>query len=475
MNRARALFEEEMRKEMVPLSDSAPAKPPFHHTRAQLQVIYTAAHGGFLAEGIALGGGAAVCDALIREWSEDERIALTVIGPGSGSGYESFKRLRYVRLPVLPEGARGKDLVHLSERAYACFCRRFEGAITEFLRQEARQKDPTKICVLSNDVAEGGSFWSIAQMGYRIFTIFHVDVVDFFSRMYLGDVFGPRRLVQLHRGLHHAGLARFLPDIFRLVFEKQQECVEASSRIILPSQEVAETLRGCYGDDVQQKLAVIPWGSWDEGVSQEAIEEETLGLQRRYGVHPDETVLLTLSRLSPEKGIDLLLEALRMWELEEPPQDLRLFICGDAAFMQGKKYQQKLLRQARRLKRVRVDFPGHVTGTRKGAFFALAHIYVFPSRHESYGLTLVEALRAGLPVLSSNHYGVREILRPECGEIVNLRGPGAASRLLGVLKRMVRDRELLRRMGPHARRAAETTNFSEAAKALASLMAQKIR
>ena len=250
-------------------------------------------------------------------------------------------------------------------------------------------------------------------MGYRISTIFHVDVVDFFSRMYLGEVFGPRRLVQLHRGLHHTGLARFLPDIFRLVFEKQRECIETSFRIILPSQEVAETLRGCYGDDVQQKLAVIPWGSWDEGVSREVIEEETLGLRRHYGVRPDETVLLTLSRLSPEKGIDLLLEALRMWEREEPPKDLRLFICGDAAFMQGKKYRQKLLRQARRLKRVRVDFPGHVTGARKGAFFALAHLYVFPSRHESYGLTLVEALRAGLPVLSSNH--LRRARDPEAG------------------------------------------------------------
>ena len=37
-------------------------------------------------------------------------------------------------------------------------------------------------------------------------------------------------------------------------------------------------------------------------------------------------------------------------------------------------------------------FPGYVTGERKRAFFALADLYVFPSRHESYGLTLLEAL-----------------------------------------------------------------------------------
>ena len=54
---------------------------------------------------------------------------------------------------------------------------------------------------------------------------------------------------------------------------------------------------------------------------------------------------------------------------------------------------------AARLKRTRVVFPGYVTGERKRAFFALADLYVFPSRHESYGLTLLEALAAGLPAV----------------------------------------------------------------------------
>ena len=38
-----------------------------------------------------------------------------------------------------------------------------------------------------------------------------------------------------------------------------------------------------------------------------------------------------------------------------------------------------------------------------------------PSVHESYGLNVVEALRAGLPVLASDHYGVRDILKDEYG------------------------------------------------------------
>jgi len=63
---------------------------------------------------------------------------------------------------------------------------------------------------------------------------------------------------------------------------------------------------------------------------------------------------------------------------------------------------------ARRLPRLRL-------GSRKHAFFGLADVYLFPSSHESYGLTLMEALSAGLPAISRDHAGARQILKPEFG------------------------------------------------------------
>ena len=57
----------------------------------------------------------------------------------------------------------------------------------------------------------------------------------------------------------------------------------------------------------------------------------------------------------------------------------------------------RLKELAGRLKKFRVAFPGYVSGARKQAFLDLADLYIFPSRHESYGLTLMEALASGLP------------------------------------------------------------------------------
>ena len=71
-------------------------------------------------------------------------------------------------------------------------------------------------------------------------------------------------------------------------------------------------------------------------------------------------------------------------------------------------------------------FPGYVTGERKRAFLALADLYVFPSRHESYGLTLMEALAAGLPAVCLDTTGARSVMREEFGALVPASGLRAA-------------------------------------------------
>ena len=94
--------------------------------------------------------------------------------------------------------------------------------------------------------------------------------------------------------------------------------------------------------------------------------------------------------------------------------------------MQGQRFFEKLRELAARLKRTRVVFPGYVTGERKRAFLALADLYVFPSRHESYGLTLMEALAAGLPAVCLDTTGARSVMREEFGALVPASGLRAA-------------------------------------------------
>ena len=172
---------------------------------------------------------------------------------------------------------------------------------------------------------------------------------------------------------------------------------------------------------------------------------------------------MTLSRISPEKGQDSLLEALLEWERrpDYPERPLWVFLCGDAAFMQGQRFLERLKQLASRLRRTRVVFPGYVMGERKRGFFALADLFVFPSRHESYGLTLLEALAAGLPAVCLDHHGARSVMRPEFGALVQ------PSELRGAIASMLEDEAGRKRMGDAAKKFAEGERFSDRAALLA--------
>jgi len=127
--------------------------------------------------------------------------------------------------------------------------------------------------------------------------------------------------------------------------------------------------------------------------------------------------------------------------------------------MHGKSYMRQLLRLARKLQLVEVHFPGHVSGARKYAFFRLADLYIFPSRHESYGLTMMEAMAAGLPVLTTNHRSAQDLVRPEFGLVVE---PNAKSIYQGLVV-LLGERGKLKTMGEEAQKFALAQPFSRAA------------
>lgn len=401
-----------------------------------LTVLYTAAHGGFASQAVPLGGGAAVCDHLVEEWTRSRPFALQLITPAAlGSSAPS-----------------GRDLVRFGERDYARFSRAFERAATE----EILRHDPSTTVVLSNDVSEGPGFAALAGRGYRIYTIYHVDVVAYVAAIYLRGWLKPETTVRWYPRLR-----ALLPAMARLVWAKQEASVHHSRGLIMPSEGMRETMLRCYPWCPPEKIHVLPWGAWSRHFSADAAL-----LRREFGVPGDAQVLLTLSRISPEKGQDLLLDALFEWEQrgDFPSRPLWLFICGDAAFMQGQRFFDRLRRSTARLRKTRVVFPGYVTGERKAAFFAMADLFIFPSRFESYGLTLLEALAAGLPAVCLDRVGARSVMRDDFGAIVK------PADLRPAIAKLLADEPARKAMGGAARQFAQRERFSDRAAELARIL-----
>jgi glycosyltransferase involved in cell wall biosynthesis len=416
------------------------------------KVLYTAAHGSFPPD-VPLGGAAAVCSQLTAEWNKTNPFPFKVLDPSI----------------LQSQAPRGKDLVEYSELRYARFCFLFQKALTEEIFRHA----PEETVVLSNDISEGPDFLRLSKAGYRIYTLFHVDVLDYFTRMYLRGCVKPQTAAHWYDALARMRCDCLVPKLLKLVFKKQADCVRNSRGIIVPSQEMEDIIMRCYPDTPQSRVHVLPWGLTDASLDEAAVQQRKEVLAQEYSIKPEQPVLVLLSRISPEKGQDRLLEAVRLWEKEPdfPAEGITVIVAGEAAYMHGKRWMSKLKNLSQRLKRTRVFFPGHLTAIDKEAHLRLGWLYVFPSRHESYGLTLLEAMRAGLPALVCRHYGSEETMRPEFGETVSsLKEKQIPVLIKDALKRLLSDRQKLRLMGEKAKTFAGQKRFADTAKRLAEII-----
>lgn len=146
------------------------------------------------------------------------------------------------------------------------------------------------------------------------------------------------------------------------------------------------------------------------------IREKRADLVARYGL-AGKRVLLTVGRLVEEeryKGFDEVLEILG--DLEP---DVVYMIAGggnDAVRLQQKAAQIGVAD--------RVIFTGLFPEDEKPDLYALADVYIMPSRGEGFGYVFLEALASGVPVIGSKHDGGREaLLQGELGLLVDPANP----------------------------------------------------
>jgi glycosyltransferase involved in cell wall biosynthesis len=178
---------------------------------------------------------------------------------------------------------------------------------------------------------------------------------------------------------------------------------------------------------------------------------------------------MTLSRIAPEKGQEELLKALKIGEERgQIPAGLTVAIVGAPSYMMGQRYLEKLKKLAGQLRRVRILFPGHLGGPEKRAALEMARLFVVCSRHESYGLTIMEAMAAGLPIIARRSYGVEATVDASCGTVLE-GGGDFAGRLWSQVETHLSHPEAARAMGQAGAARASQATFQEAADRLRQL------
>ncbi|MCL6596316.1 MAG: glycosyltransferase [Firmicutes bacterium] len=164
--------------------------------------------------------------------------------------------------------------------------------------------------------------------------------------------------------------------------------------------------------------------------------QECARLRQDLGIAPEAPLLLTVARMTPQKGYDVLLAAV--------PEVLRRQPNAHFAWVGEGPERETLSAQARELG---VDFAVHFLGHRDDvpSLMSAADLLVLPSRFEGHPLVALEALSLGLPVVGTRVCGMEEaIAHGETGLLVEPEQPTA---LAAAILELLSDPERRRRMG----------------------------
>lgn len=187
---------------------------------------------------------------------------------------------------------------------------------------------------------------------------------------------------------------------------------------------------------------------WQRGVDTELFQPDLASPEMRSHLsqgHPESPLLLYVGRLGAEKEID------RIKPILAAIPDARLALVGD-----GPNRQQL----EEHFAGTPTHFVGYLRGKKLASAFASADAFIFPSRTETLGLVLLEAMAAGCPVVAAARGGILDIVTD--GVNGYLFDPEAENGAILATQRLLANQEERETLRQNARQEAERWGWSAA-------------
>lgn len=149
----------------------------------------------------------------------------------------------------------------------------------------------------------------------------------------------------------------------------------------------------------------------------------------------DSPIVLFLSRIEPKKGLELLIPALE--QLHSEGFEFHFVMAGSNA--QAPDYEAQIARKIQASPLLQcTTFAGFVTGDAKALLLQHADVFVLPSYYENFGIAVVEAMVAGVPVIISDRVQIADaVTESQSGWITQCQVEAVASALREALQNPV--------------------------------------
>ncbi len=191
--------------------------------------------------------------------------------------------------------------------------------------------------------------------------------------------------------------------------ETELHLVQESDQVIATGKTDAQYIQYLYDGDPEKIVVLTP------GVDLNLFKPmDKVAAKRKIGAQIDEKLILFVGRIEPLKGIDVLLYALKILLTARPSLRVCVWIVGGDISQDADEWPKELkkLSELREVLGIRtsVKFVGRKTQNELPTYYNAADLMVMPSHYESFGITAVEAMACGVPVITTDVTGVSKLI-----------------------------------------------------------------
>ena len=180
-------------------------------------------------------------------------------------------------------------------------------------------------------------------------------------------------------------------------------CVKTAKETIVPTDKIYKLFKEKYM--ITKNISVIPSGIDIERFFEENVEKDKVDkIKRKYGITKEDFTIIFVGRLAPEKNIEFLLKAQQKL-VEEKVNNIKLLIVGDGPD------KENYINISRKLNIFdKVIFTGKIEQEEIQYYYQCADVFVTASNSETQGLTVIEAMAAGVVPICINDMAFIDML-----------------------------------------------------------------
>lgn len=253
-------------------------------------------------------------------------------------------------------------------------------------------------------------FFKWKFLSFNFITRTNCDIYHFFNFI-IPDKISGKVITTIHDTIHKVMPGNVNFDVEE--FDKEiKKSLEKSDVIITVSNSAKKDIIKYYGKKYEKKIKIVEPGVDLSKYKQKFSTEYIKKTLSKLDINKNDEFMFTIGTLQRRKNILNIIKAFNKYKNNN--SKLKLVIAGNP----GDNYQKIINEYNSSKYKNDIKVLNYISEEEKIVFYKNAKIFIFPSFYEGFGMPIVEAMAAGIPVITSNISSMPEVLG-DAGILVN--------------------------------------------------------